>query len=582
MPPDQWHPDNSGLSLFYTMSESELLQRRRAEFRPRHLAFCSFENRFGKSGGLAAVTVNILPYFNAQRAFEKVLLLTPYYRRLTATNSLERTGLVFPVPFQEATITVELWRYLHKYALPEQGVIEEYYLAADGFFDAENALRDPYLYTPNDLTENQKILLRNSMFYCVAVPYALQALRLQQDVVLHLQEWQTALLSLTSKEAMISGLLQSCMTLLTMHNPYDAYVSSSSIQQLVHVGKKEHISRFLPQGLTAYQLGLILADAPVTTVSKTFATEFTMDRLQTQHFAPHLQALFQKTSIRGINNGPFVEPSPAFPKRSSHTNAELKQIKAENRRLLLQVLDEYQPAERFGELSYRRQPITTLPDDVPILVMSGRLDLMQKGFDVLLRTMELFGPDEVKLVVTPLPTRSSDLDYFYEVACKCRGNVTVFPIRLSKGFNELQSGSTFGIMPSIYEPFGAAIEYMARGTVTIARKTGGLVDQIDDHKSGFLYREASENYTLDNIKSYMATTIVPVRKDNPWFESMAQRLYECISAAKQMYMNQPQDYYNMVRNGFIKTGEFDWSKSAQQYIETMQTAVSGASVASKS
>jgi glycogen synthase len=574
MPADQWRPDNSGLSLFYTISESELLQRRRAEFRPRYLAFCSFENRFGKSGGLAAVTANILPYFNAQHSFEKVVLLTPFYRRLTDAKLCEPTGLAFSVPFLEGSIQVELLRYQHNYTLPEPGVVEEYYLSAPGFFDAENALRDPYLYAANDLTENQKILLRNSMFFCMAVPYALQALKMQQDVVLHLQEWQTSLLALTSKEAMINGLLQSCMTLLTMHNPYDAYVPSSAIQQLVHAGKKEHISRFLPQGLTAYQLALVLADAPVTTVSKRFAGEFTTDRLQTQHFAPHLQSHFQKTIVRGINNGPFVEPSPAFPKGAAHTNQELKRIKGENRRRLLQVLDEYSPAERFGELSYRRQSITTLPDDVPILVMSGRLDLMQKGFDVLLRTMELFGLDEVKLVVTPLPTRASDLDYFYEVACKCRGNVTVFPIRMSKGFNELQSGSTFGVMPSIYEPFGAAIEYMVRGTVTIARNTGGLADQIEDRENGFLYREAEASYTLENIKSYMATTIVPVRKDNPWFESMAQHLYECICTARQMFQKQAPDYYNMVRKGFVKAGEFDWAKSAQEYVETIQAAVS--------
>ncbi len=567
-----WHPDNSGLSLFYTMSESERLQRRRAELQPRYLAFCSFENRFGKSGGLAAVTSNILPYFNSQRAFEKVILLTPFYRRLTDTKSCEATGLVFSVPFQDGSVAVELFRYQHNYTAPEAGVIEEYYLSAEGFFDADNALRDPYLYVPDNLTENQKILLRNSMFFCMAVPHALQALKLSRDVVIHLQEWQTALLALTSKEAMSSGLLHSCMTLLTMHNPYDAYVSSAAIQQLVAVDKREHISRFLPQGLTAYQLGLLLADAPVTTVSKTFADEFTGDLLQTHHFAPHLQALFQKTVIRGINNGPFVGPSPSFPKAGRHTIRELKTIKQDNRRRLLQVLDEYHPAERFGELSYQRQPITTLPDSVPILVMSGRLDLMQKGFDVLLRTMELFGPDEIKLVLTPLPTRSSDLDYFYEVACKCRGNVTVFPIRMEKGFNELQSGSTFGVMPSIYEPFGAAIEYMARGTVTIARRTGGLVDQIKDRTSGFLFREADETCTLDHIKSYMATHIVPVRKDNPWFEGMAQRLYECICEAGQVFSARPPMYYEMVKNGFKKVEEFDWARSARDYIDTIQMA----------
>jgi glycogen synthase len=101
----------------------------------------------------------------------------------------------------------------------------------------------------------------------------------------------------------------------------------------------------------------------------------------------------------------------------------------------------------------------------------------------LLRAVEKFQEDEIKVILAPKPVRDSGLDYFYEASCKCRGNITVFPIHLEKGFQELQMGSTFGLMPSIYEPFGSAIEYLVNGTPAIFHDTGGLKSQAVKKKA---------------------------------------------------------------------------------------------------
>ena len=46
---------------------------------------------------------------------------------------------------------------------------------------------------------------------------------------------------------------------------------------------------------------------------------------------------------------------------------------------------------------------------------------------------------------------------------------------------EAQAGATFAVMPSFYEPFGAATEAYLAGTPVIARATGGLTGQVVDH-----------------------------------------------------------------------------------------------------
>jgi glycogen synthase len=199
--------------------------------------------------------------------------------------------------------------------------------------------------------------------------------------------------------------------------------------------------------------------------------------------------------------------------------------------------------------------------------MSGRLDPVQKGYYVFLRAIERFSIDEIKVILTPLPSRREDMDYFYEVACKCRGNVTVFPMRMSEGYNEFQTGATFGVMPSIYEPFGAAVEYMANGTVVIARATGGLVNQVDE-SCGFLFFEDSSSRTTENIKSYIdASDIVQLRKKNPWAEAMAESLYRTMKRAIGVYKNRPEKYYQLIINGFKRAGRFTWNESARKYFE---------------
>lgn len=562
---DDWHKDWSLMGLFFNANEVSLIKERLSNLAIKHLFYCSFENRFARSGGLAAVAMNILPHLKQTNRIVQVALFSPYYPYIMSKAPLQSTGRKFRIFFDNRFVEGEILQYVHEYSKYDEK-IPEYFLKAEGFFNAQNPLNDPYQYAPSDMVRNDELLRYNAMFYCKALPAALQALGITKDVILHAQEWQTALLALTSKEAMVNDMLHSCAVVLTMHNPFDSYFSAETLKKMVDEPRKLRIDHMLANGATAYQIGLPLMDGPITTVSEHFAEELVSDPLHTLHFAPHLQGIFMRNPIHGINNGPFVDFSPDFPKRDKHTVQEIAQVKTAKRKELLQVLDEYWPDSRFGVLDYQKKSIVHLPDEIPIIVMSGRLDPVQKGYDILLRALERFGRDEIKAILTPMPVRSSDLDYFHEVASKCRGNITVFPMRMEHGYQALQTGATFGIMPSIYEPFGAALEYMVNGTAVIARATGGLINQVENGKSGFLFRENPRFYDLPHIQEYFAASdIVQMRKRNGWVQDMADELYQCLKAATEFYRNNTKDYYQMLQQGFAKAATFSWQTSAAMY-----------------
>jgi len=573
---DHWKKDWTLLQYLFDKPEIEIIKTRLKNLKIETLVYCSFENRFARSGGLAAVTAKILPYLKAVNNIPTTILMTPLHSRIIDESRLKSTGIVLEVPFGRKRVKTEIFEYRCRYEVPQRVVIKEYFLKAEGFFRARNRLNDPYIFFENDVARNNDAIRENALFFCRAIPLAAQQLGLRKNIVFHLQEWQTAPVAVTAKLAMVNGILHSCATVQTMHNPFDSFLPWQSLRKIVGPKRVRSIAAHFEGGLTAYQLALQLVDAPITTVSENFAREFTTDILQTRHFAPHLQSIFKRTGVVGINNGLFSDFPPQFSDLKQLTIGQIRKLKTQTRHKLLKILADYQPPERFGELTYNGGTIQNLPDAVPIFVMSGRLDFNQKGFDIFLQAMERFAEDEIKVVLAPMPIKLGQLEFFRQTAARCRGNVTVFPIKMKQGYHELQIGATFGVMPSIYEPFGAAIEYMVNGTVNIARRTGGLVDQIDHRRCGLLYRENSAFYNLKNIKRFFdCRDDVAKRKDNQWAQSMVDGLYETLIDATDLYRNHPNEYYRLILMGFKKALSFDWSVSARKYFQIYEMVSQG-------
>ncbi len=558
-----WRKDWSLMACFFSGDEIARIAGAFKGMRLENIVYCSFENRFAKAGGLAAVTKAIIPYLGALPGIKKAILISPFYPRIMKRELLDDTGKRLRVRFGKREIEAFLLRHQN-----------EYFIGAEGYFEADNPDGDPYLYVQGDPVANEREILKNALFFCKALPSVLEELDLRENVILHLQEWQTAATSLTVKEAILAGKLTSCACVQTLHNPYDCFIPRKDLERLF-IDPARIAGEFSNRdGITAFQLGLPLSDGPLSTVSRHFATEFSEDILQTQHFAPHLQEIFKRTTIAGINNGMFIPFPPEYRDLSSITASDIQRVKRQKRQELLHILDSYLPSQRFGELNYRENSIIDLPDEIPIFVMSGRLDFSQKGYDVLLRAIAHFGKDEIKVVLSPPSSDKQALAMFRGTAEHCKGNVTVFPMRMEQGYMELQMGSSFGLMPSIYEPFGAAIEYMAAGTVTIARATGGLIDQIDDNVSGLLFKEAPDHYTIHNIRSFAGTADHPEKRaGNPWAGDMEFALVKRMRDAIAIFQTQPELYHSIILNGLKKAAEFDWETSAAQYLEIYRSVI---------
>jgi len=564
------------ISTFFDQREIKFLRSRIEEMPVRQIVYCSFENRLAKSGGLGAVVTSLLPHLNRLPGIERVVLLTPFHACISDLSRVVSTGNRFPILFEGRKIEVEILTSSPSFRMAPG--VEEYYLASDGFFQAENRIADPYLHDPDNAERNRYLLRRDALFYCATAPQAASRLGLDSETIFHLQEWQTSLLTLTLKQALLEGKLQSVGCVQTLHNPYDDFIPLPELKEILDIGQWEKCrDRVAANGYTALQIGLQLVDGPVTTVSDTFAREMTTDIIQTGYFAPHLQGILRSHPPVGIANGRFIDFPPALPANSANDIGKITAFKEQYRAELLEVLSGYRPASRFGALTWRNRSIRGLPGNIPILVMSGRLDWNQKGFDILIRSLARFAKDEIKIVLAPLPQTESDMVPFRAVATARRGDITVFPMRMSRGYQELLRGATFGLMPSIYEPFGAAVEYMVNGTPTLARRCGGLADQVIDGETGLLFRETDEYYRREHIDRYMTEREIDARATNPWATSMVDALAQGISRGMDLFQNHHDRYLEMIGRGLVQATRFDWGESALRYLDAYR-AVGGRSV----
>ena len=98
------------------------------------------------------------------------------------------------------------------------------------------------------------------------------------------------------------------------------------------------------------------------------------------------------------------------------------------------------------------------------------------------------------------------------------------------------------LMPSHYEPCGLVqMVSMRYATIPVASKTGGLLDTIEDNRTGFLFENGSAAGMIDAIRE-----------------------------AVKVYQN--QDKLNKMRKEAMKE-DFSWEKNAKLYKELYQSMI---------
>jgi glycogen synthase len=543
--------------------------------RQRLVAFCAFENALASLGGLGTIT-RYLPRV-LEEGGEQMLLLTPCHSRHPVVAEALKKGRLTPMMSGARVAMGNFSSDLTLYR-QEDSPVETYHLQMRGFFSARE---DPYHYA------DPLRLVADALAFSCAVPFALRALGRTDHVLLHAHDWETGLVALSTKVAMLQGVLERAKTVLTLHNAFDAGLPASMAHHFLGRPVADQ---------TVLRSAIPFLDGPLTTVSTPFARELRHDPLQQGCFAPHLQTVFSRNAPIGIENGLFGNTT------GKETMKLMRYAKTGDHKALLA-----HKRHCHSEL----QPIVRRPNDarvigalkgekrrnVPLFLMSGRFDLGQKGFDVIVRAFSRLPRGSAKLVFSPSnPDSGSARDYafFTDYVKKSEGDITIWPFRIPpREYRLLLQGASYLVMPSLYEPFGAATEGFLYGTPVIARATGGLWSQIASWSdcpvpefygrlfrrdppgfpgaTGILYRERYSRDDIDRQWRLLFQQSLAGRYKIPLYRSMVNAAQKALEKAIELY-HQPTQYASVAAAGLLSLDRFDWKESAGRYAMVYDTA----------
>ena len=388
---------------------------------------------------------------------------------------------------------------------------------------------------------------------------------------------------------------------ITLHNSYDTEAQN---EDLLRIGVRSERCPGYNNELTILSRAIPLVQRPVFTVSEQFALDITSDTFQVKVMAKHLQKLLESDFL-GINNGPFeslhVDEHILRDAMRGSFNS-LREWKSANRKRALEALDNVTPTKEtpvWGDLKKLKRN-----EDACWFVMAGRDDPRQKGYDVAAAAIRLFLKEsrDARFFFFPIPGDEDlpGLTFLKNLAADFPESVLVFPFRWKEGFFATLRGAAYGIMPSLYEPFGGANEFYLNGTVGIGRATGGLIQQIvplwavssfshnaqklaqrwhsqSSAPTGLLFREKNNiksivddwegiNKAKYDISSSSNDRVLQ-RKQYTTFNEIVHELYLCIKDGVRIYQQENPDlYYKMVRDGIIFIqNSFSWERAAQEY-----------------
>lgn len=547
------------------------------------MVFVTFESEFAPLGGLAAV-MRVLPKRMAEAQKGKCLTVAPFFREITKCRpniyaQIHSTGVQFQILFGGKSEKCEVFQH------QDENGFQTLLLDSSKFFNAPCDCGEP----PDPKTpcnpylnpSNPDQLLQDALFFSKAVPEALAGLGHTQNLILYLQDWETAPTALTAKE---NPKILSTTCLLTLHNSYDKTLSHEALSK---------ISKTRLRGTTVLSKMIPLLDGPLSTVSENFAAELVEDPIHSRVYAPHLQKVFKERPIIGINNGLFGTidfPETALKGAEQGDFKALRREKANRRQELITVLKEYQPKEAWGRLDFKNF-------DGPIFLLFGRDDPCQKGYDLAAAAIARIPMGKAKYVFTPIPGEEGleGLEFLNTLAKSRPGEVKVFPFRMKKGYLNLQKGASFLVMCSFYEPFGGATEGYAVGTPVVARATGGLVQQVSPYPSqcltpevkrlaepfhtsfeapsGFLFREPGlkRNDVVAGWRKIIDREYWPDgdrvadREGTLLFDAMVDQAAQALTDAIDLYAHNQGAYARMIYSGFKVLDRFSWDTSVKGY-----------------
>jgi len=408
---------------------------------------------FVKTGGLADVA-GALPAALAARG-HRVTAVLPLY------DGVNRAGLEpgeeFMVPVGTWQVAARPWRSRQKWG--------DVYLVEQSDYFAR-----PHLYGPpgGEYADNPE----RFAFFSRAILALCRELRLAPDV-LHVNDWQTALVPVYLREPDDGDGLEQSASVLTIHNlAFQGRFDVTAVNVLGLPPRVLGIDGLEYYGDMNYLKGGILYADQVTTVSPTYAREI----LEPQNGCGLDGVLRARSAdLSGIENG--IDTELWNPASDPHLAAPFSAARPEGRRANRRLVQRTLGLEEA---------------DAPLLGFVGRVT-GQKGLDIVLDAMPALLDLGVQLALLgdgdPLLTRR-----LVEAARFRPGRVGV-----ATGFDEplarnIYGGSDLFLMPSRFEPCGLAqLIAMRYGAPPVVHRVGGLADTVvawndnPDSATGFAF-----------------------------------------------------------------------------------------------
>ncbi len=310
--------------------------------------------------------------------------------------------------------------------------------------------------------------------------------------IVHCHDWHTALVPLllgeSNKLRRESETLDSIRTktVLTIHNLLYQGGAPASLIKTLNLPKSMFHILLTKKGPTIKLLreGLEHADI-ISTVSPTYAKE-----ILTGDYGEHVNEVLHRRrgDVVGIVNGiddDTWDPGDDAALPVHYGRDDVFSGKQANKEYLQRTL---------------RLPVAKMP----MVGFVGRLEVRQKGIDILIAAITRLLPDGVQVIILGMGPKKIK-QTLVAVAQKHPDHFVFVPTFDERLARRIYAGADMLVVPSKFEPCGLTqMIAMRYGTIPIVRKTGGLADTVTDGKTGFVFKEYNESALLAKMKEAIA------------------------------------------------------------------------------
>ena len=462
----------------------------------KSLLFCASEvYPFAKTGGLADVS-HSLP--RALQDSYELKVVMPLYslidRKKYAIKSLNKS---FSISMNDIDYEVEL------FGCDYEG-LEYIFIYSTLLCDREFLYGTPTSGYPD-----------NALRFTIFCRGIVELLRANTYDIVHLNDWQTALVPLLLQEESEIN----TKTLFTIHNlAYQGLFSYETLNEIAIDSKYFTIDVLEFYGQMNFMKAAIAYSDAVTTVSQSYA-----DEILTATFGCGLDGFLRshKSKLTGIINGIDSEHfTPSKDKLLEYPFTNLTE-------------------KKLNKKSYLKEKnlkgITK-----PLFIFIGRFT-SQKGVDLLIDSLEEIALNDCNIAIL------GDGEIQYQEKIKeivDRYDNIHFEFKYNEVLShQMYASADFLLMPSLFEPCGLnQMIAMSYGAIPIVHKVGGLKDTVND-------------YMLFDKESNKAYGIL---FEDPSSDSLIYSFNEALA----LYSTK-KDYNKIVKHNMLC--DFSWKNSAKLY-----------------